>query len=187
MWGRIAVLGCARRPVVPPHPDSSSRIIYSVVVPVFNEEGNVEALSARVLAAMEKVGEPFELLFVDDGSRDGTPELLRRIAARDERVRVVRFTRNYGQEAAVEALYLNARGGWLIQMDGDLQHPPEEIPRLIAKKDEGYDVVYGVREGRQDTLFRVAASRTMQWGMRSMMEIELPEDVSTFRLMSAPI
>jgi glycosyltransferase involved in cell wall biosynthesis len=102
-------------------------------------------------------------------------------------VRVVRFTRNYGQEAAVEALYLHARGRWLIQMDGDLQHPPEEIQRLIAKKNEGFDVVYGVRAERQDTLFRVAASRMMQWGMRSMMEIELPEDVSTFRLMSAPI
>ena len=173
--------------MVPPHADSSSRLIYSVVVPVFNEEGNVEALAARVVAAMEKVGEPFELLFVDDGSRDRTPELLRGIAARDDRVRVVRFTRNYGQEAAVEALYLNARGRWLVQMDGDLQHPPEEIARLIAKKNEGYDVVYGVREGRQDTLFRVAASRAMQWAMRSMMEIELPEDVSTFRLMSAPI
>jgi glycosyltransferase involved in cell wall biosynthesis len=173
--------------VVPSQTDSSSRITYSVVIPVFNEEGNVEALASRVVAAMERLGEPFELLFADDGSRDGTPELLRAIAARDERVRVVRFTRNYGQEAAVEALYLNARGRWLVQMDGDLQHPPEEIPRLIAKKNEGYDVVYGVREGRQDTLFRVAASRTMQWGMRSMMEIELPEDVSTFRLMSAPI
>ena len=102
-------------------------------------------------------------------------------------MRVVRFTRNYGQEAAVEALYLNARGRWLIQMDGDLQHPPEEIPRLIAKKNEGYDVVYGVRQKRQDALFRVVASRAMQWTMRSMMEIELPDDVSTFRLMSAPI
>jgi polyisoprenyl-phosphate glycosyltransferase len=173
--------------VVPPHADSSSRLIYSVVVPVYNEEGNVEKLASRVLAAMEKVGEPFELLFVDDGSRDRTPDLLRAVAARDDRVRVVRFTRNYGQEAAVEALYLNARGRWLIQMDGDLQHPPEQIARLIAKKNEGYDVVYGVREGRKDTLFRVAASRVMQWGMRSMMEIELPEDVSTFRLMSAPI
>jgi glycosyltransferase involved in cell wall biosynthesis len=173
--------------VVPPHADSSNRLIYSVVVPVYNEEGNVEKLAMRVLAAMDKVGEPFELLFVDDGSRDRTPDLLRALAARDDRVRVVRFTRNYGQEAAVEALYLNARGRWLVQMDGDLQHPPEEIARLIAKKNEGYDVVYGVREGRQDTLFRVAASRTMQWGMRSMMEIELPEDVSTFRLMSAPI
>ena len=171
----------------PPQPDSSTSVTYSVVVPVFNEEGNVEALASRVVAAMEDVGETFELLVVDDGSRDRTPELLRRIAARDARVRVVRFTRNYGQEAAVEALYLNARGRWLVQMDGDLQHPPEEIARLIAKKNEGYDVVYGVREGRQDTLFRVGASRTMQWAMRSMMEIELPEDVSTFRLMSAPI
>jgi glycosyltransferase involved in cell wall biosynthesis len=156
-------------------------------VPVFNEEGNVEALALRVVAAMERIGEPFELLFVDDGSRDRTPQLLRTIAARDPRVRVVRFTRNYGQEAAVEALYLNARGRWLIQMDGDLQNPPEEIAKLIAKKNEGYDVVYGVREGRQDPIVRVAASRAMQWGMRSMMEIELPDDVSTFRLMGAPV
>jgi dolichol-phosphate mannosyltransferase len=156
-------------------------------VPVFNEEDNVDALVERVVAAMEKIGAPFELLFVDDGSRDRTPERLRALAARDARVRVVRFTRNYGQEAAVEALYLNARGKWLVQMDGDLQNPPEEIERLIAKKDEGYDVVYGVRSGRQDSLFRVLASRTMQWSVRSMMEIELPEDVSTFRLMSAPI
>jgi dolichol-phosphate mannosyltransferase len=158
-----------------------------VVVPVYNEEGNVEALAARTLSVMEGLGAPFELLFVDDGSRDRTPQLLRRLAAGDDRIRVVRFTRNYGQEAAVEALYLNARGRWLIQMDGDLQNPPEEIPKLIAKKDEGYDVVYGIRQSRQDTLFRRAASRSMQWSMRRMMEIELPDDVSTFRLMSAPI
>jgi dolichol-phosphate mannosyltransferase len=176
-------------PSDPPTPagDGGGRLSYSVVVPVFNEEGNVEALATRVVATMEALGAPFELLFVDDGSSDGTPGVLRGVAARDPRVRVVRFTRNYGQEAAVEALYLNARGRWLIQMDGDLQHPPEEIPRLIAKKDEGYDVVYGVRQKRQDALFRVAASRAMQWTMRSMMEIELPDDVSTFRLMSAPV
>jgi len=166
---------------------TASGIAYSVVVPVYNEEGNVLALAARVLAVMERVGETFELVFVDDGSRDRTAELLRGLAGRDRRVRVIRFTRNYGQEAAVEALYLNARGRWLIQMDGDLQHPPEEIPLLIAKRDEGYDVVYGVREGRRDALLRVVASRTMQWSMRSLMEIELPDDVSTFRLMSAPI
>ena len=165
----------------------TERPTYSIVVPVFNEEGNVEALVARVVPVMEAIGEPFEIVFVDDGSRDGTPKVLRKVAAEDARVRVVRFTRNYGQEAAVEALYLNARGRWLIQMDGDLQNPPEEIPRLIAKKDEGFDVVYGIREGRQDSLFRVAASRTMQWGMRRLMEIELPDDVSTFRLMSSAI
>jgi polyisoprenyl-phosphate glycosyltransferase len=176
-------------PSDPPTPagDGGGRLSYSVIVPVFNEEGNVEALATRVVATMEALGASFELLFVDDGSSDGTPGVLRGVAARDPRVRVVRFTRNYGQEAAVEALYLNARGRWLIQMDGDLQHPPEEIPRLIAKKDEGYDVVYGVRQKRQDALFRVAASRAMQWTMRSMMEIELPDDVSTFRLMSAPV
>jgi dolichol-phosphate mannosyltransferase len=167
--------------------EGKARLSYSVVIPVFNEEGNVEALASRVVAAMVALGDTFEVLFVDDGSRDRTPELLRRIASRDPRVRVVRFTRNYGQEAAVEALYLNARGRWLIQMDGDLQHPPEEIGRLVARKDEGYDVVYGVRQKRQDALFRVGASRLMQWTMRSMMEIELPDDVSTFRLMSAPI
>ena len=168
-------------------PGQDSSIAYSVVVPVYNEEGNVQALAARAVAVMQDIGAEFELLFVDDGSRDRTPDLLRELAARDERIRVVRFTRNYGQEAAVEALYLNARGRWLIQMDGDLQNPPEEIPKLIAKKEEGYDVVYGVRQARQDSLFRKAASRTMQWSMRSMMEIELPDDVSTFRLMSAPI
>lgn len=166
---------------------SDGRPTYSIVIPVFNEEGNVEKLVERVAPIMDRVGEPFEILFVDDGSRDKTPALLRKLAASDPRVRVIRFTRNYGQEAAVEALYLNARGRYLIQMDGDLQNPPEEIPKLIAKKDEGFDVVYGIREGRQDSLFRVAASRTMQWGMRSLMEIELPEDVSTFRLMSAHI
>ncbi len=168
-------------------PAAPRSITYSVVVPVFNEEGNVDTLASRVIATMESLGAPFELLFVDDGSRDDTPERLRRLAARDARVRVVRFTRNYGQEAAVEALYLNARGRWIVQMDGDLQHPPEEIPKLIAKRDEGYDVVYGVRESRQDAMFRVLASAAMQWSMRTLMEIELPEDVSTFRLMSAPV
>ncbi len=147
----------------------------------------MESLASRVIATMDRLGAPFELLFVDDGSRDGTPERLRALAARDARICVVRFTRNYGQEAAVEALYLNARGRWLIQMDGDLQHPPEEIPKLVSKKNEGYDVVYGIRHERQDSPLRIAASRAMQWGMRSMMEIELPDDVSTFRLMSAPI
>ena len=168
-------------------PTAQRPLTYSVVVPVFNEEGNVDALASRVLATMEAVGEPFELLFVDDGSSDDTPARLRRLAGRDTRIRVLRFARNYGQEAAVEALYLHARGRWIIQMDGDLQHPPEEIPKLIAKRDEGYDVVYAVRQERQDTLFRVAASAAMQWSMRSLMEIELPEDVSTFRLMSAPV
>ncbi len=169
------------------HAEEEGAPTYSVVVPVYNEEGNVEALVARVVPVMEAIGEPFEIVFVNDGSRDKTLAILRAVAAREPRVRVVSFSRNYGQEAAVEALYLHARGKWLIQMDGDLQNPPEEIPKLIAKRDEGFDVVYGVRQARQDSAYRVGASKLMQWSMRRLMEIELPEDVSTFRMMRGPI
>lgn len=158
---------------------------YSVVVPVYNEEGNVEDLVARVVPVMEQIGESFEILFVDDGSRDRTVSLLRDLAEKDDRIKIVRFSRNYGQEVAVEAAYLNAEGEWLIQMDGDLQNPPEDIPKLLAVKDE-YDVVYGIRQNRQDPLPRVLASRAMQRGMK-WMDVELPDDVSTFRLMRAPI
>jgi polyisoprenyl-phosphate glycosyltransferase len=159
--------------------------LYSVVIPVFNEEGNVRALVERVGAVMRGIGEPFEIVFVDDGSRDATPALLRAAVAIDPVVRVVRFTRNYGQEAAVQAGYKHARGTWILQMDGDLQNPPEDIPKLLAKRDEGFDIVYGVRKNRQDPLFRRLASESMRWIMRRMLDIELPDDISTFRLMRA--
>jgi glycosyltransferase involved in cell wall biosynthesis len=162
-------------------------VTLSIVVPVFNEEANVRPLVERTRAAVEKLGLSFEFVFVDDGSRDRTYEALRQLAAEDPRVRLVRFTRNYGQEAAVEALYLHATGAWILQMDGDLQNPPEEIHKLWAKKDEGFDVVYGLRQKRKDTAFRVWASRSMQWLMRQALAIELPPDVSTFRLMRASI
>jgi glycosyltransferase involved in cell wall biosynthesis len=162
-------------------------VTLSVVVPVFNEEANVRPLVERTRAAVEKLGLSFEFVFVDDGSRDRTYEALRQLAADDPRVRLVRFTRNYGQEAAVEALYLHATGAWILQMDGDLQNPPEEIHKLWAKKDEGFDVVYGLRQKRKDSAFRVWASRSMQWLVRQALAIELPPDVSTFRLMRASI
>ncbi len=158
---------------------------YSVVVPVYNEEKNVRPLVERVAAAMERVGEPFEILFVDDGSRDATPTLLRAAVAEYPFVRAVRFTRNFGQEAAVQAGYAHARGRWIIQMDGDLQNPPEEIPKLLAQKGDAFDIVYGVRRNRQDPLFRRAASQAMRYVMRRMLAIELPDDISTFRLMRA--
>lgn len=159
----------------------------SVVVPVFNEEANVRPLVERTRKVLEGMGLSFEFVFVDDGSRDRTYEALRGLAEDDPRVRLVRFTRNYGQEAAVEALYLHAHGAWILQMDGDLQNPPEEIPKLWEKRREGFDVVYGLRQKRKDTFFRVWASKAMQWVMRQALAIELPPDVSTFRLMRATI
>ena len=165
------------------HPVGADGIVYSVVVPVFNEEANIEVLVSRVTPVLEKLGEPFEILFVDDGSSDRTPELLREQCAAHAHVRAVRFTRNFGQEAAVQAAYLYARGKWVLQMDGDLQNPPEEMPKLLAHRHDGWDIIYGVRKGRRDPLFRKVASHSMRWTMRRLLRIELPKDISTFRLM----
>jgi dolichol-phosphate mannosyltransferase len=121
-------------------------------------------------------------VFVDDGSRDGTASMVRAVTARDERIKLIRFSRNYGQEAAVQAGILRATGRWIIQMDGDLQNPPEELVKLLDKRDEGYEIVYGVRVKRKDPLHRVLASRLMLWVMKTVLSIELPEDVTTFRV-----
>ena len=158
---------------------------YSVVVPVYNEEGNVRALAERVTKVMQGLERPYEIVFVDDGSRDATPTLLRAVVREYPHVRVVRFTRNYGQEAAVQAGYLHARGEWILQMDGDLQNPPEDIPKLLVHEGPEFDIVYGVRKNRKDPLFRKLASESMRFVMRRMLSIELPEDISTFRLMRA--
>jgi dolichol-phosphate mannosyltransferase len=107
---------------------------------------------------------------------------VRAASSSDPRVKLVRFARNYGQEAAVQAGILHASGRWIVQMDGDLQNPPEELSKLLAKRDEGYEIVYGVRTKRRDPLHRVLASRMMVWFMRSVLAVELPEDVTTFRV-----
>jgi len=155
---------------------------HSVVIPVYNEEGNVRALAERLVPVLEQARRSFEILFVDDGSRDATPSMVRALAAVDPRIKLIRFSRNYGQEAAVQAGILHASGRWVIQMDGDLQNPPEELHKLLEKRDEGYEIVYGVRRRRKDPPHRVVASRLMMWFMRVVLDIELPEDVTTFRV-----
>ena len=157
-------------------------LAHSVVIPLYNEQDNVRELVDRLVPVLERTDQAFEIVFVDDGSRDQTSDVVRVAAAADPRVKLVRFARNYGQEAAVQAGILHARGRWIIQMDGDLQNPPEELEKLLAKRDEGYEIVYGVRTKRRDPLHRVLASRMMVWFMRSVLDIELPEDVTTFRV-----
>src|SRR4051794_3325249 len=155
---------------------------HSVVIPLYNEEANVRELAERLLPVLERAGKPFEILFVDDGSRDQTAAMVRALSSADRRIKLIRFARNYGQEAAVQAGILRAAGRWVIQMDGDLQNPPEELHKLLAKRDEGFEIVYGVRHKRKDPLHRVVASRMMMWFMRRVLDIELPEDVTTFRV-----
>ncbi len=125
---------------------------YSIVVPFHNEEDNVTTLYDRLKAVMEYVNESFELVFVDDGSRDRTYRLLEEIAAVDSRVLVVKLRRNFGQTSALAAGFDHAQGEYILAMDGDLQHNPTEIPQFLAKLEEGYDVVSGWRAERGDNM-----------------------------------
>ncbi len=139
---------------------------YSIVVPFHNEEENVTTLYDRLKAVMEYVNEPFELVFVDDGSRDRTYRLLEEIAAVDSRVLVVKLRRNFGQTSALAAGFDHSQGEYILAMDGDLQHNPAEIPQFLAKLEEGYDVVSGWRSERGDNVLlrripSAAANRLM--------------------------
>jgi len=155
---------------------------YSVVVPFHNEEENVTVLYSRVKQVMEQVGERFELVFVDDGSLDRTCILLEEIAAVDSRVLVVQLRRNFGQTSALAAGFDNASGEFILAMDGDLQHDPNDIPAFIGKLNEGYDVVSGWRESRIDNLIlRRIPSRCANWLMARLSGVSIHDFGTTFK------
>jgi undecaprenyl-phosphate 4-deoxy-4-formamido-L-arabinose transferase len=131
----------------------------SVVVPVFNEAANLEEFLRRLLAVMDGHGEPYEVILVDDGSRDRSLEILESWASRRaDRVRVLELSRNFGQHQAILAGFRDVTGDVVVTLDADLQNPPEEIPKLLEKHEEGFDVVGGVRRQRQDSWARRLAS-----------------------------
>jgi len=136
----------------------------SVVVPIYNERENLLALYRQLHDVLEQTGRSYEILLVDDGSTDGTWEQLRSLAAADRRLKVVRLRRNYGQTAAMQAGMQLAQGEAIVTIDGDLQNDPEDIPRMLEKLDEGYDLVHGWRKDRQDPfLSRRLPSRLANW------------------------
>jgi len=134
----------------------------SVVVPVYNEAESLRELHQRLRAVLEGVGEPWEVLYVDDGSTDSSREVIEAIGADDPGVILVELAHNAGQHGAVLAGFQVSRGKVVVTLDADLQNPPEEIPKLLAKVAEGYDVVGGVRQGRKDSWSRLAASRLVR-------------------------
>ncbi len=155
---------------------------YSIVVPFHNEEENVTALYDRLKAVMEQVGSSFELVFVDDGSRDRTYRLLEEIAAVDSRVLVVKLRRNFGQTSALAAGFDHAQGEFILAMDGDLQHDPEEVPNFLAKLEEGYDVVSGWRVSRVDNVvLRQIPSRAANWLMAKLSGVNIHDFGTTFK------
>ena len=140
------------------------RVEVSVIVPIWNEAPTLDELCERVYATMQRLGKSYEVIFVDDGSTDESPSILKELYTQYPAMKVIRFNRNYGQHMAVLAGLERARGEIIVTLDGDLQNPPEEIPKLLEKIQEGYDVVGGQRLSRQDSLGR----RLLSWLMNRM-------------------
>jgi len=134
-------------------------IFLSMVIPVFNEEGNIFPMYESLMQVLPKLKKSYEIIFVDDGSSDRTCENLIRLNKKDKNVRVIQFRKNFGQTAAMDAGFKNARGEIVVSMDGDLQNDPADIPRLLHKIREGYDVVSGWRYNRRDTFSKKIFSR----------------------------
>ena len=135
----------------------------SVIVLVYNEVESVAPLHEELIGVLEALDTSYEVLYIDDGSRDGSTERLGQFASRDAHVRVVSFRRNFGQTAAVQAGIDNSRGEIMVFMDGDMQNDPHDIPRLLEKIEEGNDVVSGWRKDRQDEAMRVLPSKIANW------------------------
>jgi undecaprenyl-phosphate 4-deoxy-4-formamido-L-arabinose transferase len=140
----------------------------SLVIPVYNEEGNLTTLMERITPVMSAIERPYEVILVDDGSRDSSLEILKEFAQSPE-IRVVELTRNYGQHAAILAGFSIVRGEIIVTLDADLQNPPEEIPRLIKAMEEGgFDVVGTIRRGRKDSFFRIMPSKVINMVARKI-------------------
>jgi undecaprenyl-phosphate 4-deoxy-4-formamido-L-arabinose transferase len=146
----------------------------SVVIPVYNEEANLRELGERLIHTLTAMGRPFEIIFVDDGSTDRSWQVLSDLNREHPiHIRALQFHRNFGQHQAIFAGFQAARGQVMVTLDADLQNPPEEIPRLVAKLEEGYDSVGGWRENRQDSLFRRLPSHLVNYVMSRVTGVKL--------------
>ncbi|MCS7023944.1 MAG: glycosyltransferase family 2 protein [Bryobacteraceae bacterium] len=160
----------------------------SIVIPIHNEEPAILPLYDRLTAVMEELRKPYEILFVDDASTDRSFELLANLVETDARLKVIRLRRNFGQTAALSAGFDEAQGDVIISLDGDLQHEPEDIPKLLAKLEEGYDIVSGWRKNRVDhAMTRKIPSRIANWIMAKVSGVDLHDFGTTFKAYRAEI
>ena len=160
----------------------------SVVIPVYNEEDGLAALFARLYPALDALGETFEIIFINDGSRDRSAAMLRtQFEARPDVTRVVLFNGNFGQHMAIMAGFEQSRGELVVTLDADLQNPPEEIGKLVAKAREGYDYVGTIRRQRQDSWFRKTASKAMNALREKVTRIKMTDQGCMLRAYSRGI
>ena len=162
--------------------------MYSIIVPVYNEEEVIDESYRRLSAVMKSMGEPYELIFVNDGSRDRTAEIIYKLSKNDKTVKLLDFSRNFGHQPAVSAGMMYAKGDAVVLIDADLQDPPEEIITMAAKWKEGYDVVYGKRISRQGEGFlKILTAKLYYRILKSMTSVEIPVDTGDFRLMDKKV
>ena len=167
---------------------SAPSVQVSVVIPVYNEEPNLPALFARLYPVLDRLGRSYEVIFTNDGSEDRSFALLcAQHALRPEVTRVIDFNSNYGQHMAIMAAFERVRGEVIVTLDADLQNPPEEIPKLLAKVDEGFDYVGGYRLKRQDTVFRKIASRLINFARERTTSIEMTDQGCMLRAYRRPL
>lgn len=160
----------------------------SIVIPIHNEEPAILPLYDRLTLVMESLRKPYEILFVDDASTDRSFELLANLVETDARLKVIRLRRNFGQTAALSAGFDEAQGEVVVSLDGDLQHEPEDIPALLAKIDEGYDIASGWRKNRVDNaVTRKIPSRIANWLMARVSGVELHDFGTTFKAYRAEV
>jgi glycosyltransferase involved in cell wall biosynthesis len=160
----------------------------SIVVPIHNEEPSILPLYDRLTAVLEALRKPYEIIFIDDASTDRSFDLLANLVETDNRLKVIRLRRNFGQTAALSAGFDEAQGSVVVSLDGDLQHDPEDIPALLAKIDEGYDIASGWRRNRIDNaITRKIPSRIANWLMAKVSGLDLRDFGTTFKAYRAEI
>lgn len=166
----------------------SEKVLCSVVIPVFNEELVISETYKRLKFVMDSLNEPYELIFVNDGSRDKSASILGAICEADQRVKLVDFSRNFGHQMASTAGMDYSSGDTIVLIDADLQDPPEIIPQMLDKWREGFDVVYGVRIKRKgETFLKKFTSKVFYRLLNSMTEVEIPLDTGDFRLVGRKV
>ena len=160
----------------------------SIVIPIHNEEPSILPLYDRLTAVLEGMRKPFEIIFVDDASTDRSFDLLANLVETDSRLKVIRLRRNFGQTAALSAGFDEAQGSVIVSLDGDMQHDPEDIPALLEKIDEGYDIASGWRKNRIDNaITRKIPSRIANWLMAKVSGLELRDFGTTFKAYRAEV
>jgi glycosyltransferase involved in cell wall biosynthesis len=163
-------------------------IKYSVILPVYNEEGTLEILYERLTKVLQSISPDYEIIFIDDNSRDNSFKIMSEICNKDSKIRIIKFSRNFGHQAAITAGLDHARGDALIMMDADLQDPPEVIVQLVDKYKEGYDVVYAKREKRTgESLFKLWTASAFYRLINYFTDIDIPLDTGDFRLINRKV